>query len=127
MPGSFEQLWTRRAEGGAFEVCCIPYFTYGVALGDLVEWTEQTHRLDVRRKSGHRNLRIAFHDRNDATAEHEQLHGTIVQTGCLVEFSADGYAAVDIETDEQRDAVLAVLDPLVTAGRLIWEWGDDRS
>lgn len=33
-----EQLWARRDdEGRRFEVCCIPFFAYDLALGDVVE------------------------------------------------------------------------------------------
>src|SRR3954453_9406655 len=35
--GRAEQLWARRIEGRHFEVCCIPFFLYDVALGDVVE------------------------------------------------------------------------------------------
>lgn len=35
MPGRWEQLWARQ-EGEEFELCCIPFFTYGLALGDRV-------------------------------------------------------------------------------------------
>jgi hypothetical protein len=32
----FEQLFPRRAGDGLFEVCCIPFALYDVALGDIV-------------------------------------------------------------------------------------------
>jgi Domain of unknown function (DUF4265) len=125
MPGSSEQLWARRVDEHTFEICCIPFFTYGIALGDLVEWTEADQRATVRGRSGHRNLRIAFCDRSDATDEHESLHGKLVRAGCLVEFSGHGFGAVDLGNDEQREAALAVLAPYVEAERITWEWGDD--
>lgn len=34
MPGSAEQMWTRATSDGMYEICCIPFFTYGIALGD---------------------------------------------------------------------------------------------
>ncbi|NOV98762.1 hypothetical protein HDG69_003357 [Isoptericola halotolerans] len=34
--GRYEQLWCRQVSDDTFEVCCIPFFLYDVALGDLV-------------------------------------------------------------------------------------------
>jgi hypothetical protein len=34
-----EQIWARQIEKDVFEVCCIPFFAYGLALGDLVKTT----------------------------------------------------------------------------------------
>jgi hypothetical protein len=36
MPGRWEQLWARQEGNESFELCCIPFFTYGLALGDWV-------------------------------------------------------------------------------------------
>lgn len=33
---SFEQLWTERVGADRFELCCIPFFAYDMALGDVV-------------------------------------------------------------------------------------------
>ena len=32
MPGNFEQCWTRTDDHRLFELCCIPFFTYGLSL-----------------------------------------------------------------------------------------------
>ena len=37
---------------------------------------------------------------------------------------ASGYCAIDIANQEQADAVIATLSPLVETGTLIWEWAD---
>ncbi|MFO0759127.1 MAG: DUF4265 domain-containing protein [Byssovorax sp.] len=36
MKGRTEQIWARKIDADKFEVCCIPFFTYGIALGDVV-------------------------------------------------------------------------------------------
>lgn len=33
---SYEQLWARRVGEDRFEVCCVPFFAYDLALGDIV-------------------------------------------------------------------------------------------
>jgi hypothetical protein len=35
-PKRFEQLWARQLAEREFELCCIPFFIYDVALGDVV-------------------------------------------------------------------------------------------
>lgn len=37
MPGDFEQCWTRTEDQRLFELCCIPFFTYGQSLGDILK------------------------------------------------------------------------------------------
>jgi Domain of unknown function (DUF4265) len=34
-----EQLWAKKMAPQEFKLCCIPFFTYGYALGDVVETT----------------------------------------------------------------------------------------
>lgn len=36
MPGALELFWTRTQDQQRFELCCIPFFTYELSLGDVV-------------------------------------------------------------------------------------------
>jgi hypothetical protein len=123
MPGSFEQMWTRTDDQREYEVCCIPFFTYGIALGDVVTWDPISHLVEVATPSGRQNIRIAFLDKSKAAASHTSVLGALVSAGCLIEFSSDGYGAIDIETADRSNAVVALLAPLVEDQTLIWEWG----
>ncbi len=38
-PGRYEQVWTRTEDNVNFELCCIPFFTYDLSLGDVVRKT----------------------------------------------------------------------------------------
>lgn len=123
--GTYEQLWVRTDDESSFEVCCIPFFTYGIALGDVIHLEGGVGVPSVVRRSGRRVIRVAFNDRAEAEAGHEQLHGSLVATGALHEFSSSGYAAVDLKDERQADAVIPVLEALVETGVIIWEWGSD--
>jgi hypothetical protein len=125
-PGRAEQLWARTVGDGHYELCCIPFFTYGFALGDVVSWDPETRTLRMTAAAGHGNLRVVFASRADAAAHHERLHGLLIDSGVLVEFSSAGYAAIDIANAAQQDAVIAVLAPLVESGTVVWEWGSDE-
>jgi hypothetical protein len=120
---SFEQLWTYTDDQRAFQLCCIPFFTYGLALGDVVRWDQPTSSVAVEKKSGRRVIRVAFTDRDQAEAKHADLHGQFVHAGCLVEFSSDGYAAIDIANPEQAQAITGLLAAQAERSTLTWEWG----
>lgn len=124
MPGSAEQLWARTDDQRTFELCCIPFFTYGLALGDRVWWDDDTRIATLVERSGRRNVRFAWNDKSRAAQEHEALHGRLVATGALVEFSSSGYGAIDCADEAILAAVIAVLQPLAASGELLWEYGD---
>lgn len=124
-PGTFEQLWTITRGEELYEVCCLPFFTYGIALGDVLRWTDRDRPAVVASRSGRRLVRCAFADRDDAERSHESFHGALVATGSLAEFLRPGYVAIDIDTAERLSAVLEVVTPLQEAGRASWEWGSE--
>jgi Domain of unknown function (DUF4265) len=46
-PKRFEQLWARHLGDDMFEVCCIPFFIYDLALGDVVATSAKSGRKYV--------------------------------------------------------------------------------
>src|SRR5687767_13716725 len=73
-PGGAEQLWARRINENNFEVCCIPFFTYGIALGDVVETDDEFIVQAVVKKGGHKTLRMAVADFSLTEQIHIALH-----------------------------------------------------
>ena len=126
LPGHFEQMWTRTDDEQRHELCCIPFFTYGLSLGDVITLTSDDGEYRVESKGGRRTIRIAVLDEAYAHERHEDLHSELAQLGVLTEFRghAHGYAAVDIVDQGQADAVIDLLRPLVASGTLMWEWAD---
>jgi Domain of unknown function (DUF4265) len=126
LPGHYEQIWTRTEDERHHELCCIPFFTYGLSLGDVLTLTSEEGAYRVVSKSGHRTIRIAVQDESYAHEQHESLHGELSQLGVLAEFRghANGYCAVDIANQAQVDALIAMLSPLAETGVLMWEWAD---
>jgi hypothetical protein len=124
-PGRYEQCWTRTEDQRLFEMCCIPFFTYGISLGDLLEVNQDTGAHSIHRKSGRRTIRVNFLNDEAAHREHHHLHDALVgPLGCLGEFHGPHYAAIDLANDQQASAVIDVLTPLFEVGSLIWEWAD---
>ncbi len=56
----YEQLWTKQIEPLKFMICCIPFFVYGIALGDIVntEHNDDYFLKDLSIRSG--NLTVRF-------------------------------------------------------------------
>ena len=103
LPGHYEQIWTRTGESQLHELCCIPFFPYGLSLGDVIALTTADGAYRVESKGGHRTIRIAVQDQTYAHEHHEDLHEALVKIGVVAEFRghAHGYCAVDILNDEQ--------------------------
>lgn len=112
MTGGTEQLWARQIDQLTFEVCCIPFFAYGLALGDVVEcspeFTIQT-RLNC---SGHQTLRVAIADFENQHKIHEALHGWVLTTGLLHEWYSQGYLAVDLPPSLRETLDTSELDEM---------------
>lgn len=121
----FEQLWTRTEDQGETrEVCCIPFFTYGIALGDHLSWDQASRTVEVIAHSGRRCIRIVFGDKAVAKARHEELHGAIIASGAIAELYSEGYWALDVIDDQHSETVVRMLTPWVEDGSFSWEWAD---
>jgi hypothetical protein len=96
MSGRFEQLWAKRIGEGEFTICCIPFFTYGIALGDTVLARDDDFFQRVMRKGGHRNLRVAIIHSRRAVRIHRVLDEWVKKVGALYEWLNQRYLAVDV-------------------------------
>lgn len=123
-PGRFEQLWTRKIDENQFEICCIPFFLYDVALGDTVETAPQGGRQyvlsRVLRPSGRYVFR-AFFERpqyryRDAAVE------ALEALGAQVEWSSPSLLAADVEASAAQQ-VADLLHNLEQQGQLVYETG----
>jgi hypothetical protein len=95
-----EQLWAKKVDESTFMICCIPFFLYDLALGDVVTTkTSQSFTYMVDRlvqSAGRYTFRAWFLDKNyrEAVAEH------LVGMGCLIEwrFCGGNLLAIDSES-----------------------------
>ena len=128
MPGHWEQLWTTQVSDGRFEVCCIPFFTYGVALGDVVSAGPRAGQSWVMEgvisRSGHRTLRLAVESQAAARELHEALHEAVAQTGLAHEWHGSGYVAIDLPPETRAEEILALFAGHIRVGTLSAEVDD---
>jgi hypothetical protein len=123
-PHRFEQLWARQLEGNKFEVCCIPFFLYNIALGDIVLTVargELKYVVDqMIRHAGHYTFRVwfdpSFHSRDEITS-------TLMNMGALLERSSTNLLAVDAPDLHHAKAVANFLAEREQRGQLMYETG----
>jgi hypothetical protein len=121
----WEQLWARQIDESRFVLCCIPFFVYGLALGDEVETGPSKDRKYVVQRvvklSGHRTFRVWFYDLD---ARDEVTH-KLTNLGCLMEWrwKTGNLLAVDTPSARQAQIVADYLWQWEQQGLLVYETG----
>jgi hypothetical protein len=123
-PHRFEQLWARRLQDETFEICCIPFFLFDIALGDVVKTTSKGDRRYVLEKvvkpSGRYVFRVwfgdSFHPRDEIAEELEAM-------GALIEWSSPNLLAVDAADEQHAKRLADFLAEREQKKQLIYETG----
>jgi len=120
----WEQLWVQRLDENEFRICCIPFFIYDLALGDVVSVRETTQfrfLFDrVLKPSGHTVFRVWLGDSSD---DPKGLIHSIANVGGLVERYSDNLFGVDVYGAEQTREMANFLESLERAKALVFETG----
>ena len=106
-----EQLWARQT-GERFEICCIPFFVRGLALGDEVEAEPDDAGRHLFRRvvkpSGNQTFWVWFEDEAETALLHRVRDG-LEQLGCLTEGYSRGLLAFNAESGQQAEQALEFL------------------
>lgn len=123
-PKRFEQLWARQLSDDRFEVCCIPFFIYNVALGDIVATLPKAGRkyvvAEAVQPSGRYVFRVWF---GQSFQPRDEIAGELEALGSLVEWSSRNLLAVDAVDGEHAQPVAGFLAEREKAGHLLYERG----
>lgn len=133
-----ETVWVEALGGDRYRLANIPFFAYGVSMGDVVEARWRPEDLDERdeddedsepygfpyfvgvlERAGHATLRLAADHSIDDEAV-EVLRATLCALGCRVEGLPPRLLAIDVPPTQALDDVQALL----AASGLAWENGD---
>lgn len=116
--GRAEQLFARQLSDRRFEICCIPFFVYDLALGDVVETDESYNVTSVVQPSGRFVFRVwfgeSFHPRHPVADE-------LSAHGALLEWSSDNLLAVDAADEVAAQEIADYLAAEERAERLAFE------
>lgn len=118
-PGMTEQLWARQIGAYEFEICCIPFFAYDIALGDTVETDPEYNVTRVLEHSG----RFVFRVWLESTTITDELVSQLVALGALVEWSSTHLLAIDAKDEEHAQIIANVLEEQERVGHLRYETG----
>lgn len=118
-----EQLFARQVGPDRFELCCIPFFLYDFALGDVVE-TDATYMVRrVIEPSGRFVFRVWF---GDTVHPRDEIAEQLAGLGALLEWSSVNLLAVDAEDREHAQKIADYLSEMEAAGKLMFETGRSR-
>ena len=117
-----EQLWSRRVGKLRFEICCIPFFVYNLALSDIVETDDEYIIRKVIEPSGHYTFRVWFGNSDD---EHviEDVIDFVKNAGGLYEWYSNNLLAIDAEAVSVAEDISSFLMDMEDRGLLVYETG----
>lgn len=115
-----EQIFARQLGPYRFEVCCIPFFVYDVALGDVVE-TDETYLIRrVAEPSGRFVFRVWF---GGTAHPRDEVAEVLIELGGLLERSSVNLLGVDAENLEVSQRIAEFLASAADDGKLMFETG----
>ncbi|WP_083300712.1 DUF4265 domain-containing protein [Jeongeupia sp. USM3] len=96
----WEQLWGEIISPGNVKLCCIPFFAYGLALGDVVEIDDDYVVSRVVQRSDQLTFRVWF---GDASERGKQLCvETVNNFPALIEWSSENLLAVSVSSQKAQ-------------------------
>lgn len=115
-----EQLWARQIEDRRYEICCIPFFVFDLALGDYVETDASNVVQRVAAPSGRWVFRVWL---GESPYPRQEIADQLIDLGALVEWSSLNLFAVDAADAHHAQQIADALLELEQAGRLVYETG----
>jgi hypothetical protein len=124
-PRRFEQLWAHQLDETRFEICCIPFFVYDLALGDEVETDTDQHTIQrVVKRSGGSTFRVWFGDSSIRVA-----HDAVTElrtSGAELEWYSEHLLAINAADEQRAQKIADFLHEQEELDRLTYETGRTR-
>ncbi len=115
-----EQIWCRELGDDKFEVCCIPFYLYDVALGDII-LAPNYHFQRVLEPSGHYVFRVLLEEKQYGWRE--SIMAELNKFEALFEWYSAGLMSIDAPNLKQADAIATWLMECQQRGLLHYETG----
>jgi hypothetical protein len=128
--GQTEQLWLQPEDNGTYAVACIPFMTYGLALGDRARLSPEARVVEVAQASGHRVLRTLLRPSTDAERLGRSIRvikNSIKESGLLSDWHGEHFVAIDVPAGTDMSPLFALLQREVDEAGAFWEWADAMS
>ncbi|MFJ6088427.1 DUF4265 domain-containing protein [Streptomyces sp. NPDC092369] len=127
LEGQIEQLWLQPEEHGTYAVACIPFRTYGLALGDRVRLSPEARVVEVAQASGHRVLRALLRPSDDTARLGRSISLikiSVKESELLSEWHGEHFIAIDVPPGTDTSPLFALLQREVDEAGAFWEWAD---
>lgn len=118
----WEQLWVKQLSENRFSICCIPFFTYGLSLGDEIATYGIYQIQGVAKKSGHSTFRVWFTDESDLESQSTVLR-QLGDKGSLFEYYSNKFLGISVDTGHSLQEIFDILQALEVEGKIEWENG----
>ena len=118
----WEQLWSRQIDDSRFEICCIPFFAYNLALGDEVKTDENYVIIKVTKNSKQKIFRVWF-GKSSSVMFRNKVSSNIQEFGCEIEWSSENLLAISAPTDKIARSVMNFLHERHNQNLLTYEIG----
>lgn len=123
----FEQMWARQLSASTFEICCIPFIAYDLALGDIVEARPDQYVIErVVESSGHHTFRTWLSEADNDEIR-DSLIAEIRRLGALWEWASPRLVAIDVADVELAHAIASYLSQREQVGEVTYETGRTQS
>lgn len=122
----WEQIWARQIKENLFELCCIPFFTYGLALGDHVSAATFEGREFVinrlEKSGGQKTYRLWFLEISNWGSIIDEISGL----GCFAEvrWEESKLISASAPSPETKKLLENYLVKLKSKGEITWEPGN---
>jgi len=122
----WEQLRARKLDNNLYEICCIPIFAYGLALGDVVEIDQKFMIIKVSQKSGRVTIRVWLNEQI-SQEDREELSTKILNIGCLLEWYSQRLLGVATDSHMMTQSMIKTLEIYKKSGLLEFEYGNQAA
>jgi hypothetical protein len=99
----WEQLWGKQVAPNKFILCCIPFFVYGISLGDELETDNNFVLHRVVRQGGQATFRVWFGEQDVATRD--AIVHEIEDMRPLMEWSSDHLLALSVPDGDKAQEI----------------------
>ena len=126
-PRRFEELFAKRIAEDLFSVCCIPFFLFDIALGDVVATAPKGDLEYVVTKVVESSGRYVFRVRFDeASRPRGEIAEELRALGSLIEWYSRNLLALDAIDEEHAQRVVDFLAARAETGQLTYDSGQSR-
>lgn len=121
-PPRYEELPVQSLGDGFYRICCVPFFLYDLALGDVLKIGDGQLQ-GVADESGHHTFRAYFGRAFMPAARSVLIDELAIMPGVVTEWYSDDLLGLSAENDAVANELSRWLETAMSRGQLQYETG----